>query len=165
MVAVVELPERATSAPPKPAAAAAVDVPDGVSSEQPCVLICDDDPNVVRLLAATLRHEGLRLVVANDGESALRMARAERPALVLLDWRMPGTDGLEVCRALRAEDDPRLRDVPVVLVTAQTGPESTAAGFEAGVTDYLTKPFTPPHVRARVRAWLLRAGAGSAPER
>jgi putative two-component system response regulator len=62
---------------------------------------------------------------------------------------------------VRAEDDPQLRDVPVVLITDLTGAESTAAGFEAGATDYLTKPFTPAHVRARVRAWLLRSTGGA----
>jgi DNA-binding response OmpR family regulator len=118
----------------------------------------------VRLLAVTLRPEGFRALTANDGESALRIARAERPDLILLDWQMPGPDGIEVCRALRAETDPRLRDVPVVLLTAQAGAEKTAVGFEAGATDYLTKPFKPAHVRTRVRAWLLRSGGAYAGE-
>jgi DNA-binding response OmpR family regulator len=124
------------------------------------VLIADDDPDVLRLLTTTLRPEGLRLLTAGDGEEALRLARAERPALILLDWQMPGRDGLEVTRALREDADPALREVPVVLITAQTGAENTAAGFAAGVTDYLAKPFTPTNVRARVRTWLLRRGAG-----
>jgi len=94
-----------------------------------------------------------------DGESALQIARAERPDLILLDWILPGRDGLEVCRALRAESDPKLRDVPVVLITAQTEPEHIAAGFAAGATDYLTKPFRVAHVRSRVRGWLLRTSA------
>jgi DNA-binding response OmpR family regulator len=66
-----------------------------------------------------------------------------------------------VTRALRADQDPSLREMPVVLITAQTGAEHTAAGFSAGVTDYLTKPFRPAHVQARVHAWLLRRSAGS----
>jgi two-component system phosphate regulon response regulator PhoB len=73
-----------------------------------------------------------------------------------MDWQMPGRDGLEVCRALRAETDPQLRDMPVVLLTAQTKDEHIEAGFAAGVTDYLTKPFYPAYVRSRVREWLLR---------
>jgi two-component system phosphate regulon response regulator PhoB len=81
---------------------------------------------------------------------------------MLLDWNMPGRDGLEVCRALRAEDDPGLRHVPIVLLTAQAQAEDTAAGFAAGVTDYVTKPFKPAHVRARVHAWLTRSRAGTA---
>jgi two-component system phosphate regulon response regulator PhoB len=74
---------------------------------------------------------------------------------------MPGRSGLEVCRALRAESDPRLRNVPVVLLTAQVGAEATAAGFAAGVTDYVTKPFKPTHIRSRVHAWLQRSRAGA----
>jgi CheY-like chemotaxis protein/phosphoribosyl 1,2-cyclic phosphodiesterase len=125
------------------------------------ILIADDDPTVVQILVATLRIEGFRLLTAPDGDAALRLARAERPALILLDWHMPGLEGVEVTRALRADVDPSLRDVPVVLITAETGAENTAAGFTAGVTDYLTKPFKPPLVRARVRAWLARRGAGT----
>jgi CheY-like chemotaxis protein len=124
------------------------------------ILIADDDPTIVRLLTLTLEPQGFRLLTASDGETALRMARAERPALLLLDWQMPGADGIEVTRALRADADADLRDVPVVLITGLAGGEHTAVGFEAGVTDYLTKPFQPSHVRTRVRTWLLRRGPG-----
>jgi two-component system phosphate regulon response regulator PhoB len=120
------------------------------------ILIVDDEPDIVRLLQVTLRPEGFRLLAAHDGETALQMARTERPSLLLMDWQMPGRDGLEVCRALRAETDPQLRDMPVVLLTAQSRDEHVAAGFAAGVTDYLTKPFYPAYVRSRVREWLLR---------
>lgn len=120
------------------------------------VLVVDDDPTIVQLLALTLEPDGFRVVTASDGESALRMAASERPSLVLLDWQMPGADGIEVTRALRNHNDPVLRDVPIVLITSQSGEENTAAGFAAGVTDYLTKPFRPAHVRSRVQAWLLR---------
>ncbi|MGH7573253.1 MAG: response regulator, partial [Gemmatimonadota bacterium] len=120
------------------------------------ILVADDDPTIVQLLTLTLEPDGFRVVTANDGETALRLVHLERPALILLDWQMPGADGIEVTRSLRSQDDPALRDVPVVLITAQTGEENTAAGFAAGVTDYLTKPFRPAHVRARVQTWLLR---------
>ncbi len=126
----------------------------GVAAET--VLIVDDDPDIVRLLIVALRPEGYHLLSANDGDAALRIARAERPSLILTDWRMPGRDGLEVCRALRAEPDPQLREVPVVLLTAQTEAEDIAAGFAAGATDYLAKPFKPAYVRSRVRGWLVR---------
>jgi CheY-like chemotaxis protein len=129
-------------------------------AEGATILIADDDPTIVRLHALTLGPQGFRLVTASDGEAALRLVRAERPALVLLDWQMPGADGIAVTRALRAEADPDLRDVPVVLITGLAGGENTAVGFEAGVTDYLTKPFQPSHVRTRVRTWLLRRGSG-----
>jgi len=123
------------------------------------ILVADDDPTIVRLLTLALEQDGFRVVPASDGEVALRLARVEHPDLILLDWQMPSADGMEVTRRLRNESDPALRDVPVVLITAQSGPENTAAGFAAGVTDYLTKPFRPAHVRARVQAWLLRRPA------
>jgi CheY-like chemotaxis protein len=125
------------------------------------VLIVDDEPDIVRLLMAALRPEGLRLLSANDGETALTLARAERPALILLDWMMPGRTGLEVCRAIRAEAD--LRQVPVVLLTSRAEEEDIAAGFAAGATDYLTKPFKLSYVRSRVRSWLLRNQGEPAP--
>jgi len=126
------------------------------------ILVADDDPTIVRLLTLALEPDGFRVVTANDGKTALDRARAERPALILLDWQMPGADGIEVTRALRAERDSALREVPVVLITAQSGADNTATGFTAGVTDYLTKPFRAAHVRARVQAWLLRSRAGGA---
>lgn len=131
--------------------------PTGGTSTQETVLIVDDEPQVVRLLMQALRSAEFRLISANDGDTALRLARSERPDVIFLDWRMPGRDGLDVCRAIRADDDPHLRTVPVVLLTALTSPEDTAAAFAAGATDYLTKPFEVAHVRARVREWLRRA--------
>jgi CheY-like chemotaxis protein len=129
----------------------------------PTILIADDDPTIVRLLTHALEPDGYRVVTASDGEDALRVAHREHPALVLLDWQMPGADGMEVTRALRADGDPALQDVPVVLITAQGGAENTAAGFAAGVTDYLTKPFVLANVRTRVQAWLLRSGSEPPP--
>jgi two-component system phosphate regulon response regulator PhoB len=126
------------------------------------VLIVDDDPDIVGLLMATLRPEGFPLLAAGDGETALALARAERPALILLDWMMPGRTGLEVCRAIRAEADLQLRQVPVVLLTSRAEEADIAAGFAAGATDYLTKPFKLSYVRSRVRSWLLRSQDGPA---
>lgn len=155
---VIELPEQevTTAATMERLEPSAVADTAGVAAIGKTVLIVDDELQIVHLLTATLRQEGYRLLTANDGDSALRVARAERPSLILLDWRMPGRDGLEVCRALRSEADPQLRTVPVVLLTGQTGAEDIAAGFAAGITDYLTKPFKPTYVRSRVRGWLLR---------
>jgi CheY-like chemotaxis protein/phosphoribosyl 1,2-cyclic phosphodiesterase len=133
----------------------------GVGAASATILLVDDDPEIVRLLTMTLQPEGFRLLPASDGNAALEIARAERPDLLLLDWNMPGRSGLEVCRALRAESDPDLRNVPVVLLTAQAEAEDTAAGFAAGVTDYVTKPFKPAHIRSRVHAWLRRKRAGA----
>jgi len=125
------------------------------------VLIADDDPVILELLKATLRSEAFRLYTATDGETALRVARSVRPSLILLDWLMPGLDGTEVTRALRADVDPYFHAVPIVLLTAEAGATKTQEGFAAGATDYLTKPFKVPFVRARVRAWLERVGADS----
>ena len=125
------------------------------------ILVADDDPAIVMLLRASLESDGFRVVTADDGLAALELARAERPALMLLDWQMPRASGVEVTRTLRGDADRDLAATPVVLITAQSGSENTAAGFAAGVTDYLTKPFRPAHVRARVRAWLLRRNAGA----
>jgi CheY-like chemotaxis protein/phosphoribosyl 1,2-cyclic phosphodiesterase len=120
------------------------------------VLIADDDPDVMAVLLETLEPEGFRVLSAGDGDAALALARAERPDVVVLDWMMPGQDGLAVCRALRADSDPRIAEVPVVLITGRTDAADTETGFAAGVTDYLTKPFKPSHLLARLQAWLLR---------
>jgi CheY-like chemotaxis protein/phosphoribosyl 1,2-cyclic phosphodiesterase len=157
---VVELPGRLAGPLGRPAATLSRDghgLGRPATGPDKSILIVDDAPDVVNLLMQALRAEGLRLLSANDGDSALRLARTERPDLILLDWILPGKDGLEVCRTLRGETDPRLRDVPIVLITAHTEPEQIAAGFAAGATDYLTKPFRVAHVRSRVRGWLLRA--------
>ena len=156
----IELAERAavTARAAKQAKAA---IAKSVGAASATILLVDDDPDIVRLLTMTLQSEGFRLLSASDGNAALEVARAERPDLLLLDWNMPGRNGLEVCRALRAESDPDLRDVPVVLLTAQVGAEDTAAGFAAGVTDYVTKPFKPAHIRSRVHTWLRRKRAGA----
>jgi len=130
--------------------------------QHPKVLVADDEPDVLLLLTRTLRFENFDLISASDGEAALLLARMEFPDLILLDWQMPRLDGLAVSRTLRAESDPRLRDVPIVLMTGHASAEDLEEGFAAGVTDYLTKPFTPANLRTRARAWLLRGQAPSA---
>jgi CheY-like chemotaxis protein/phosphoribosyl 1,2-cyclic phosphodiesterase len=153
---IIELTRREIRAPrPRRRAAAST-----ASHSTPAhvVLIADDDPVILELLKTTLRSDAFRLYTATDGETALNIARSVRPSLILLDWLMPGLDGTHVTRALRAESDPYFRDVPIVLITAEAGAAKTQEGFAAGVTDYLTKPFKAPFVRARVRAWLERVG-------
>jgi len=161
---VIELSEQATAAPPQVEVAETVVSPiaEMATTAAETVLIVDDDPNIVEVVMLALAPEGYRLLTAYDGETALGLARAEHPSLVLLDWRMPGRDGIEVCRVLRAESDPHLRDMPIVLLTAQTEDEYIAAAFAAGATDYLTKPFKLPYIRSRVRSWLLRSRRESA---
>jgi CheY-like chemotaxis protein len=121
------------------------------------ILIAEDDADVMGVIVDTLEPEGYRVVTASDGDTALQLTRLERPDLVVLDWMMPGQDGLAVCRAIRQEADPKLAGVPVVLITGRTDAQDTAAGFEAGVTDYLTKPFKPTYLLARLQSWLIRS--------
>lgn len=135
------------------------EVTDDVPAIAATVLIADDDPTIIQLLVESLQTDGLQLLTAADGDTALRMARTERPALMLLDSHMPRLEGVDVVRSLRADSDPYFWTVPIVLMTAKAGPENTATDFAAGVTDYLLKPFMPSLVRARVRAWLLRGDA------
>jgi len=131
-----------------------------VPNREITILVADDDNDVMAVLLDTLEPEGFRVFSANDGEAALAIARAEYPDVIVLDWMMPGLDGLQVCRALRADADPRLAEVPVVLITGRSDAADTATGFDAGVTDYLTKPFKPSVLLTRLHAWLLRAGSG-----
>ncbi len=121
------------------------------------VLIVDDDPDMVLLLETTLRADGIRVLAATDGDVALASAREHRPTLILLDLELPSRHGLEVCRAIRAESDPRIRNTPILVLTGLKLEETDIVeAFTAGATDYLTKPIKPTLVRSRVRGWLLR---------
>jgi len=121
------------------------------------VLIVEDDPDMLALLRATLAQDRLRLLSATDGESALRIAREERPTLMLLDMNLPLRDGLEVCRSLRADGDERLRNLPILILTgARLGEDAVMEAFVAGATDFLVKPIKPTLLRSRVGGWLLR---------
>jgi DNA-binding response OmpR family regulator len=112
---------------------------------------------MVLLLDTTLRADGIRVITAHDGETALKQIREKRPSLVLLDMQLPGVDGMSVCRILRAEINPGLRDIPILILTGlKLTEEDLIDAFVAGATDYLTKPIKPTLVRSRVRGWLLR---------
>jgi CheY-like chemotaxis protein len=143
---------------PVPGSRATADGP-VMNAHETTILVADDDPDIMAILLDTLEAEGFRVLSASNGDEALAVARTERPDVIVLDWMMPGLDGLSVCRALRADADPRLAQVPVVLITGRTDATDTAAGFDAGVTDYLTKPFKPSVLLTRLHAWLLRTGA------
>ncbi|MGC9334290.1 MAG: response regulator, partial [Anaerolineae bacterium] len=118
------------------------------------ILVVDDDPELVRLLGAYLEHEGFQVLTAYDGESALHILRRERPDLVLLDLMLPDRDGWEVTRIIRA--DPSLRSMPIIMLTARVGDYDRILGLELGADDYVTKPYNPREVLARVRAVLRR---------
>jgi two-component system alkaline phosphatase synthesis response regulator PhoP len=124
------------------------------------VLIVDDDPDMVLLLETTLRADGIRVLTAEDGETALKQVREKRPSLVLLDMQLPDVDGMKVCKTLRDEADPGLRDIPILILTGLKLTEADLIdAFVAGATDYLTKPIKPTMVRSRVRGWLLRTAS------
>jgi len=118
------------------------------------ILVVDDEPQIVRLVRAYLEEAGFRVVVASDGEQALYVARHEKPDLVVLDLLMPRMDGLEFARRIRRE-----RDVPIIMLTARAEETDRIVGLELGADDYVTKPFSPRELIARVRAVLRRAQA------
>lgn len=118
------------------------------------ILVVEDDEDIQELIRVNLLKEGYRAVTASSGEEGLKAAKASVPDLVLLDLMLPGLDGLEVCRMMKAE--PSIRDVPIVMVTAKGEESDVVAGLELGADDYVTKPFSAKVLLARVRAALRR---------
>jgi two-component system cell cycle response regulator len=118
----------------------------------PCVLAVDDSPEVHALLEVRLRPEGLHLVTASSFDEGLRLARQVLPDLILLDVDMPEHSGLDLCRKLK--DDPMTSNIPVIFLTGSADVETKVHGFDLGAVDYVTKPFHPAELRARVRAAL-----------
>jgi two-component system alkaline phosphatase synthesis response regulator PhoP len=123
------------------------------------VLVVDDDVKTVELVKLYLNRDGYRLSTAYDGIEALRLARESHPDLIVLDLMLPGMDGLEVCRTIRNESD-----VPIIMLTAKTTDEDKLAGLGIGADDYITKPFSPRELAARVRAVLRRLPGERGPE-
>ena len=123
------------------------------------VLIVEDDPNTLEIVDLYLRRDGHKVLMTPDGLEGLRLAREAHPDLVVLDLMLPGMDGMEVCRILREESE-----VPIVMLTARVEEEDRLAGLDMGADDYLTKPFSPRELAARVRA-VLRRTARDAMER
>lgn len=119
---------------------------------QELILVVDDEPKVVKLTRDYLEKDGFRVISAGDGPQALAAARRERPNLIVLDIMLPGMDGWEVCRALRKE-----LDTPIIMLTARAEESDQVVGLELGADDYVTKPFSPRTLVARVRAVLRRA--------
>ena len=115
------------------------------------VLVVDDDAKTVELVKLYLNRDGYRVLTAYDGIEALRLARESHPDLIVLDLMLPGLDGLEVCRVLRAESD-----VPIIMLTAKTTERDKLTGLDLGADDYVTKPFSPRELAARIRAVLRR---------
>jgi len=124
------------------------------------ILVVDDEPHIVELVRYNLVQEGYDVVTAADGEAALVRARSDRPDLIVLDLMLPGVDGLEVCRQLRRE-----APVPIIMLTAKGGELERVVGLELGADDYVTKPFSPRELIARIRAVLRRIREAAAPPR
>ena len=118
------------------------------------ILVVDDDPKMLSLMRRGLSFDGYAVELAADGEEALRSARESAPDLVVLDVMLPGLDGVEVCRRLRAGDP----DLPILMLTAKGRVPDRVAGLDAGADDYLVKPFAFDELLARIRALLRRAG-------
>jgi two-component system alkaline phosphatase synthesis response regulator PhoP len=116
------------------------------------ILVVEDERQIAEIAGDYLRRAGFAVVVATNGESALQLARARPPALVVLDLGLPRVDGLSVARTLRAESD-----VPIIMLTARVEESDRLLGLEIGADDYLTKPFSPRELVARVQAVLRRA--------
>jgi len=118
----------------------------------PHLLLIEDDDGIVRFLSRALTYEGYQVDVAKDGETGLALARANMPDLVILDWMLPGMDGIEVARRLRA-----MGDVLILMLTAKTSVADRVQGLDMGADDYMVKPFNMDELLARIRALLRRS--------
>jgi DNA-binding response OmpR family regulator len=125
-----------------------------MSDDPRTVLVADDDEDILQLVSFRLERAGYKVVTAADGQQALAAAREHQPDLAVLDVMMPGLNGYEVTRQLRA--DPATAAIPVILLTARVQEADVSRGFEAGADDYLRKPFSPQELRSRVQAILAR---------
>src|SRR5262245_11455272 len=116
------------------------------------ILIVDDEPAIINMLAYNLKRANYEVLIARDGEEALLQAKREQPDLLILDLMLPRLDGLEVCRALRRE-----RDVPIIMLTARDAEVDRVVGLEMGADDYVVKPFSVRELLARIKNVLRRA--------
>jgi DNA-binding response OmpR family regulator len=128
------------------------------------IVVIEDDPAISDLLDLYLRQAGYRVLQAPTGERGLDLIAQHRAALVILDIGLPGIDGLEVCRRIRASSIPTVSNLPVLFLTARDGEIDRVIGLELGADDYVTKPFSPREIVARVKAILRRGSARAAPD-
>jgi two-component system alkaline phosphatase synthesis response regulator PhoP len=125
------------------------------------ILVIDDEKDLIELVRYNLEKEGYRVIGALDGESGVSQAVSEKPDLVIIDLMLPGIDGLEVCRQLRQK--PQTSSIPILMLTAKTTESDRVVGLEMGADDYMTKPFSPRELTARVKA-ILRRSSGFQPQ-
>jgi two-component system phosphate regulon response regulator PhoB len=128
----------------------------------PTILVVEDEPSILELLKVNLVDAGYEVLTAADAETAQGVLRDMLPNLLLLDWMLPGMSGLAFAKQLRA--DARTRDLPIIMVTARTDEGDKVAGLEAWVDDYVTKPFSPRELKARIKAVLRRRAPEAAQE-
>lgn len=120
------------------------------------ILVIEDDRQIRRVVQGYLEQAGYRVLTASDGESGLALALAEKPALIVLDLMLPGVDGWEITRRLRASSDPAVANVHILMLTARVEEADRVAGLTLGADDYMVKPFSPRELTARVQAALRR---------
>jgi two-component system phosphate regulon response regulator PhoB len=128
---------------------------------KPKILVVDDEPDALELIAFNLKNAGLEVLTAENGDQALRLARAQLPDLILLDLMLPEVDGLEVCKILRR--DAATSAIPIIMVTAKAAEMDRVLGLELGADDYVTKPFSPRELVLRVKNLLRRRQAAETP--
>jgi two-component system alkaline phosphatase synthesis response regulator PhoP len=116
------------------------------------ILAVDDEPHILKLVSFSLKSGGFDVIEASDGLSAIEIAEAEQPDLILMDVMMPVLDGYEACRRLK--DNPLTKDIPVVMLTAKTQLTEQQTGLDSGAKDYICKPFTPKDLVAQVQGFL-----------
>ena len=121
------------------------------------ILVIDDEKDIIELVRYNLEKEGFKVISAKNGEKALQLAFKEAPEMIILDLMLPGIDGLEVCRALKRND--QTSSIPIIMLTAKGGETDIVVGLELGADDYITKPFSPRVLLARVKAVLRRMEA------
>jgi two-component system alkaline phosphatase synthesis response regulator PhoP len=121
------------------------------------VLVIDDEEDLIELVRYNLEKEGFHVIGAGDGESGLSRVAGEKPDVIVIDLMLPGMDGLEVCRSLRAENG--TSGIPIIMLTAKASESDRIVGLELGADDYVTKPFSPRELIARIKA-LLRRSSG-----
>lgn len=126
-----------------------------MSMAKEAVLVVDDERDILELIRYNLEKEGYRVTTVTSGEEALTIASNEQPSIVLLDLMLPGLDGLQVCRRMKQDD--ATRSIPIVMLTAKTEDSDIVSGLEIGADDYITKPFSPRVLVARIRAVLRRS--------
>lgn len=130
---------------------------------QPSVLVVEDEPAQLEMIAYNLESEGFRVIKAGDGNEALLLIEEEEPDLILLDWMLPGTSGIEICRQIKMK--PSLRMTPVIMLSARSEEVDKVRGLETGADDYICKPYSVLEMIARVKAHLRRSRPATVGER